>query len=316
MKITGALSQDAGLQKLRELQMEPTKIGFDRIKTGGFDLGKSEIALALAKGILTLGPSRVPANGGELNLAGRVDFTATPATYRLDAPLDLARGVQMNKQIAAGSLAFLPIAWGLDENRMQLLDARGALSVRLDRASLPITFAELQKRGTAAGVLSIDGFTSNSPILNEVLTALGPVAKITQTDWGMQEQRIDNVAFALANGRVSYKNFVMKAGTTSLAFSGQAGLDRSLDMNLNVTENRVNLDVPVTIQGTMSKPKINVSAQAVEKTIQQSAPAIIEGLINRNKKDKDRRPSTQPAQTQPQKKNEPVRDLIENLLNR
>lgn len=316
MKITGALSQDAGLQKLRELQMESTKIGFDHIKTGGFDLGKSEIALALAKGILTLGPSRVPANGGELNLAGMVNLNKSPAVFELNQALDLAKGVQMNKQIAAGPLAFLPIAWGLDESKMQLLDAKGAINVRLDRASLPLTFAELQKRGTAAGVLSIDGFTSNSPMFNEVLTALGPIAKITQTNWSMQEQRIDNVAFSLANGRVNYKNFVMKAGTTSLTFAGQAGLDKSLDMNLQVTENRINLDVPVTIRGTMSKPKINVSAQAVEKTIQQSAPAIIEGLINRNKKEKDKQPSTQPAQTQQQKKNEPVRNLIENLLDR
>lgn len=287
-KITGPLSPESGVHQLRQLQIAPTKIGFDQILYDGFDLGKSEISLALADGILTLGPSRIPANNGEMNLAGTINLNTSPMSYQLNAPLEFAKGVQMNKQIAAGALAFLPIAWGLDQNNTQLLDARGGINIRIDRANLPLANADLQKSGTLSGVLSIESFTSNSPIVNEVLTKIGPLAKITQTNWSLQPQNIQDVAFALNSGRISYKDFTLHAGSANFAFSGQAGLDKTLDMTLNVNESKLNLAVPVTIRGTMSKPKITVSQEAIQKTIQQSVPGLIENLLNQRKRDKEK----------------------------
>lgn len=288
-RVIGTLTDDEGVRKFRQFTLAHTKFGFDSIQTGGLNLEKSELVLALINGVLKIGPSRIPANGGELNLAGNINLNNTPATYELDAPLELAKGVQMNKQIAAGPLAFLPIAWGLDAGKMQLLDARGALNVRIDRASLPITWSELQKQGTANGNLNIEAFSSNSPIVNEVLSALGPIAKITQTNWALPEQNIRDIAFSLSAGRVSYKNFVMKAGTATFEFSGHAGLDKTLDMTLNVAESKLNLSVPVMIRGTTGKPDISVSQNAIQKTIQQSAPALIESLLDRRKREKEKK---------------------------
>ncbi len=286
MQITGTLTDEPGPRMLRKLQIAPATLGFTRIAFSGVDMGPSTIQFALADGKLTLGPSAIPANQGTLNIAGYVDLNQDVPAYQLDAPFELARNVQINRQIAAGPLAFLPIAWGLDADKQHLLITSGALNMHIDSAHIPLQKDLLAKSGTLSGTLNIQQFSANSPLTQEILTSLGPLFKITQPDWSLREQNIRDVPFSLANGVVHYDRFAVKAGNADLIFSGKVGLDQSLQVTLTVNDGKLNIPVPVGIGGTISKPKINISRNAVE----QSAPAVIEKLLDlRKRKDEKKK---------------------------
>jgi hypothetical protein len=301
LHITGPLlMNEPGLRKLAKLNVERTAIGEDRVQVKGLELGKADVPLVMADGVLTILPVDIPANDGVFHLEGQLDCAGTPPSFRIDKatkPVGLVRNLKLNHEMAAGPLAFIPLVWGSADNgstnkQPQLAAISGLFNMQVQEAYLPLDNAALRSKGTAVGSFDVQNLTTDAPFFTNLMQALGPVVKITQPNLlAIRGGNIAPVTFNLANGRVTYTD--LRLGTTgqSITFSGWVGLDMTLEMNISVSIKAKGLTalggdvaIPVTLKGTVQKPKITVSGDAVKKTIENVAPGVIENLLNRGKK--------------------------------
>ena len=286
------MTKDPGLNAFKAFTLDPTSIGWDQIASNGLTLGKADVGIQLKSGLLTLSPTDVPANGGTIHLGGRVDLNQTPAAYILDkAPqgTPLVKGLQLNKQIAAGPLAFLPLSWGADKNSPSLGEVGGQLNVTLNDAFIPLDSDAFKTKGATSGTLNISNLSTSAPVFSQLLAALGPIAKISQTDiFNIHGATIPNTPFALANGKFTYQNLTLGTAKESIQFSGSVGLDQSLAMNVQINAAGLNIPIPVGITGTTTAPKLSIDTsnpQNLGNTI-QGATSALEQLLNKQKKKK------------------------------
>jgi hypothetical protein len=314
--LTGPMADGGGLRALRKLSFDRTSLAFDRIAVEGLDAQRGEVAFEMKDGVISILPTSIPANGGSLNPHGRIDLNVDPPAYVHDqaATRKLGENLQINKEIAGTWLAWLPLQWGnpaVGDRKAapSLAQVAGLLNLQIDKAYIPLDGTVFKQKGTLTGTLDIQKLTTEVPFLTDVLKQLGPVAKITQPDFlNINGGNIQPVTFSLQDGRVHYQNLVLGSDKASLRFNGSVGLDLTLDVNMEVSlqasatgggtlgeltrlaggagggrGGAVNLAIPVTIRGTIKKPEITVSKDALNKTLQNVAPGVIEDLLNRGR---------------------------------
>jgi hypothetical protein len=314
--LTGPMADGGGLRGLRKLSFDRTSLAFDHIAVEGLDAQKGEVALEMKNGVIAILPTSIPANGGSLNPHGRIDLNVDPPAYVHDqaAARKLGENLQINKEIAGTWLAWLPLQWGnpaVGDRKAapQLAQVAGLLNLQIDKAYIPLDGAIFKQKGTLSGRLDVQQLTTEVPFLADLLKALGPMAKITQPDFlNIRGGNIQPVTFTLENGRVHYQNLVLGSDKASLRFNGSVGLDLTLDVNMELSMQAgatgggtlgdltrlaggarggqggpVSLAIPVTIRGTIKKPEITVSKDALNKTIQNVAPGVLEDLLNRGR---------------------------------
>ncbi len=180
-----------GLAALQHLSMDPAAFGYDRMYVKGFDMSKAEIGFSMKSGVVTLTPADLPANGGSVHLAGRVDCTQTPAAFILDTPAQgqsFVKNVALNQEIAAGPLAFLPLAWGNGKNKT-LGQVTGQLNMSLAETFIPLTSEAFKEKGSTSGTLSITNLSTDAPFFSQIFGALGGVLKIVQLNQVIQGRK-------------------------------------------------------------------------------------------------------------------------------
>lgn len=321
VRLTGPLTRESGLRAFRKLSFDRTTLAFDKVYAQGVDLARGELALEMKNGIIALLPTSIPANGGSLNPHGRIDLNIDPPAYVHDqaAPRKLGENLQINKEIAGTWLAWLPLQWGNpavgDPNAAPTLaQVAGLLNLQIDKAYIPLDGTLFKQKGTLTGTLDIQKLTTDVPFLTDVLKQLGPVARITQPDFlSIRGGNIQPVTFSLQDGRVRYQNLILGSDKASLRFNGSVGLDLTLDINMDLSlqanasgggtlgdlarlaggaagrggrdgqPNTLNLAIPVAIRGTIKKPQITISQDALNRTLQNVAPGVIDDLLNRNR---------------------------------
>ncbi len=286
--LAGAMTNAPGLNAFKAFTLDPTSIGWDQIATDGFTLGKADLGIQLKNGLLSLSPTDVPANGGTIHLAGRVDLNQAPAAYILDKSpqgTPLIKGVQLNKQIAAGPLAFLPLSWGADKNSPSLGDVGGQLNVSLNDAFFPLDSDAFKTKGATSGTLNISNLTTNAPVFSQLLSAIGPLVKITQNNiFNIRGGNIPNAPFALANGKVTYENLTLGTATQSIRFSGSVGLDQSLTMNVQVNAAGLNIPIPIGLSGTTANPKLSLAPMGnTPQNLGNTLQGALQQLLNKEK---------------------------------
>ena len=289
--LAGAMGKDPGLNAFKSFTLDPTSIGWDQIAADGFTLGKADLGIQLKNGLLSLSPTDVPANGGTIHLGGRVDLNQTPAAYILDKTpqgTPLIKGVQLNKQIAAGPLAFLPLSWGADKNNPALGEVGGQLNVTLNDAFIPLDSDAFKTKGATSGTLNISNLTTNAPVFSQLLAAIAPLVKVTQTNiLNIRGGSIPNAPFALANGKVTYENLSLGTATQSIRFSGSVGLDKSLTMSVQVTASGITIPMPIGLSGTTSDPKLSLAPIGNStQNLGNSLQGALQQLLNKDKKKK------------------------------
>jgi len=291
--ITGALSKDPGLRAIRTINIDKTSIGFDRLYSKGFDMGKADPEFVMTGGVLTFTPTPIPANGGTVTVLGKVDFNQNPPAYIIEkqpAGNQLVKGVSLNKEITAGPLHFLPINWGPNGN---LADVSGQLNIQVAEAYIPLDSVAYKTKGTFAGSLNISNLTTDAPFLQDITKNLGPVIKMTQPDLlSIKGGNIPDVPFNLKDGKVSYTNLRLGTNKVNLTFSGSVGLDTSLAMNMELTAQKINIPIPIALKGTTSKPELTItgtpglgngSPEDIGKTLQKEGPALLDQFMKKKK---------------------------------
>jgi hypothetical protein len=285
LQITGQLTADKGLREFRKLEIAQTALGFDKIAIDGLTLGPGEIPFTESAGILRLIPSAIPANQGTLNTGGHIDFNLASPQYILTQPLALVNNVQINETMGGSLLNFLPLAWG-GGNSSGGVQLSGTVNLQLQNAALPLDFAQLKKTGTLSGTVSATHITSNSPLFSLIGNSMGPLLSNGGSGMAMKDSGIRPTAFNLKQGKIYYQNLQVLLVSFGMEFSGWVGLDQTLHQDVNVTGAGITLPIPLSIDGTTSKPQLHLSAKPLKNigndignTI-KNAPNIISNLHN------------------------------------
>ncbi len=263
LHITGQLTADKGLRELRKLEIAQTSLGFDKIAIDGLTLGPGKIPFVQAGGILRLIPSAIPANNGTLNTGGHIDFNLASPEYILTSPLSLVNQVQINEDMGGSLLNFLPLAWGAGKNSAGV-QLTGTVNVQLQKAALPLAYAQLKKTGTLTGTISATHITSDSPLFSLIGRSMGPLVSSGGSGLAMKDSGIRPTMFDLKNGKIYYQNLQILLVSFGMDFSGWVGLDQTVHQDVNVTGAGITLPIPLSIDGTTSKPQLHLSAKPLK----------------------------------------------------
>ncbi|MHB1234012.1 MAG: hypothetical protein ACYCZQ_15720, partial [Burkholderiales bacterium] len=100
----------------------------------------------------------------------------------------------------------------------------------------------------------------------------------------MKDSGIRPTAFNLKQGKIYYQNLQVLLASFGVDFSGWVGLDQTLHQDVNVTGAGITLPIPLSIDGTTSKPQLHLSAKPLKNigndigNTLKNAPNIINNL--------------------------------------
>ena len=263
LAITGKLTNENSLQKLRNLTIAPTSLKFEGISIDGLALGPGSVGFSEKAGILALAPSVIPANKGTLNLGGQVDLNQAVPVYTA-SNVQLASGVNINAPMGGTLLKFLPIAWGGGANGTGLMTLNGQLNLKMISASIPLQYAALQKVGTFDGTISIIHLSSNSPLLGMISNLVKPLGMFGNGSMKMADSGIRPTEFHLKNGKVYYQHMKMVLTSFGLDFSGWVGLNNEVNQDVGITGAGLTVPIPLAITGTTQNPKLKLSGKPLQ----------------------------------------------------
>jgi hypothetical protein len=246
--------------------------GLDEAEYMGLDVGAMNIDVKIANGLLTIAPIHTTANKGQLNFMGQTNLAENPRFLRIDQPLTLAKGVQINTEMTEKML----------KNVNPIFADVGAVSgaANFDCRKLAIPLASgMGDRAEVIGVFSADDvMLESSGLLNQILTAL-------QQSRG-QELTIHPTNITMKDGVVRYDNMQVDVGDNPVNFGGAIGPKGKLDMTVTLPwtlrgrtervgrEGQGGPRISVPLTGTVDKPELDLS-----RFLQQQLLKGLEGLF-------------------------------------
>jgi len=216
------------------------------LETGEFVLGiRSQKAAALRTALET------DLNRGRMTLRPTVDLSGEAPVLRLPKDAPVLSDVEINEEMANAFLSrALPLFYGC-------MRPQGKVSLKVSQMSLPLD-ETLPTLGRAAGVLSFKAVALGpGGWLQKVLSLADRAGKTLR----LEDQE---VAVAFERGRFRHGPIRFHSGKYPVSLSGSVGLDRTLDMVLEVEQRRkgdrrgYRVRIPVT--GTLSNPRVDTRA--------------------------------------------------------
>ncbi|NNM84985.1 MAG: hypothetical protein HKL96_04400 [Phycisphaerales bacterium] len=262
LHITGTLSHDVGLRQLRGLVIAPTALAFDKISVDGLNLTNGSIPLAESAGILTVGPAKIPANNGYINLNEQIDFNQPIALLEQTGPVQISDNINVNGALGGSLLRFLPLTWGVSKDQAGLMQVSGLLNLQLQKLSLPLQQAALKKDGTLQGTVSMTHLTTQSPLFGMIGSAIKPLTMLQGGNMRVADSGIRPTNFKLVQGRIDYQHLKMVLTSFGLDLSGWVALDNTLHMDVAITGAGLSVPIPLAIDGTTSQPKLKLKLSA------------------------------------------------------
>lgn len=232
-------------------------IAVERARYLGVETGAFTLPLRAEKGVVTL-PLDVPVHGGRLLGTPTLDMRKSPAVLRLADATPMLKGVKVTDRMAGELLAIaLPVFEGA-------LRAEGTVDLDVAEAALPLV-DDIGKAATLRGELRLSDVTFQT---DSWLAKVLALARLDRRGIIMPDQR---VKIAFKDRRFEHGRLVMAVDKYPVLVSGSVGLDRSLDMliELPITRELVRdkrlyellkgqtIKLPVT--GTTKLPRFDAS---------------------------------------------------------
>ena len=265
LHITGTLTHDVGLRQLRGLVIAPTALAFDKISVDGLNLTNGSIPLAESAGVLTIGPAKIPANNGYINLNEQIDFKQPIPLLEQTGPVQLSDNINVNGALGGSLLRFLPLTWGVSKSQAGLMQVSGVVNLQLQKLSLPLQQAALKKDGTLEGTVSMTHLTTQSPLFSMIGSTIKPLTMLQGGNMSVADSGIRPTNFKLVQGRIEYQHLKMVLTSFGLDLSGWVALDNSLHMDVEITGAGLSVPIPLAIDGTTSQPKLKLSAKPLKQ---------------------------------------------------
>jgi len=246
-----------------------TSFGFDSAKYMGLDMGKSEFNVKIDNGLMTIAPFSTTVNQGMFNFGASANLKDKPAMLKTPGPVKLFDKIQINRQTTDTLLRYVNPLFA------DATDISGVLNFNSEKMAFPLQ-SGYRNDIDITGTLSIDNMhLGGSSLLGQIvqLAGVSPDANIT----------VLPTLFVLGNGVLKYDDMQMNIDKKSINFSGQIGLDKSMQMTVTLPWTHNGQRIRLPLKGTVDKPQIDVSKlleqqlqQELEKQIQKGLEKLLE----------------------------------------
>jgi translocation and assembly module TamB len=257
-------------------------LGWDTIRTYGFDVGAGELKAKLTKGVAAVAPITATFCGGKVTLAPTVKLDTAPGEVVM-AKGPFVDHAKLTPKATAGALGYaLPAIANAGQ-------AEGEISATMDENHVP--FGDVTRANIKCTLLIHKATVGASPLTAELANLLG--AKSTQTT--LTDEQF--VPVQVANGRVYHQGFAFKVSGTTLHTTGSVGFDDTLDLIVDIPlpkelpelknnplgKTVAGKVVQVPVKGTLSKPALDAKAfeRAVAALIHTGAKDASNDALNK-----------------------------------
>lgn len=233
------------------------KVGFDSASYKGLNIGVTDVQVNVDKGLMKIEPFSTTVNNGQLNFAGQADFKEKDPMLRTAAPLVLAKGIELNREMTGTLLQYVNPLFA------NVTGLSGIANFECQTLVIPLA-AGLERKAEVTGTISADNvLVEASGLLDEILKATGQSLR-------GQRLTIRPTNLSLQNGIVRYDNMQIDIGDNPISFGGAIGLDQSLDMTVTLPwtfkgrtarvdkEGQAGQRIGVPLTGTISSPKLDM----------------------------------------------------------
>ena len=231
-------------------------------KINGLALGPATVNMQVEKGLLTILPTAIPANEGQINLHALINLSDTKPFLTISEPADLLQGVHINAEMSDAVLKYVNPIFA-NNNQVS-----GVINFRCNRLIID------DRRTWKKTALMTGLFSSRDLQLQSRGGLIKTLGDILGLNLGAKLGEVKPIGIQLDKGIVSYKDMhIVFSSTLDLSFSGQVGLDETLKMRLGlpvvpamVGNNREWLKVIgdrriyIPITGTISRPQLDAEA--------------------------------------------------------
>jgi len=251
---------------LANLSTNKCTFGFDKADYRGFDLGPTNVNAQFDKGLLTIDPFTTSANGGQITLAANADFTGPSPVISIPQPISM-KGIRINETLSREFKDEFAI---LNPVFKDALGVGGTLDLSAETLVVPFG-AERNKKMQMAGSLAM-GNVKFTPV-----GVLGQILKLAGQGQGYSIANIYPTNFTVKDGFLQYDDAMrMDVGGSSFYYRGRIGLDRSLDMQVELP---IGGGISLPLTGTIDNPGIDQSK--IPETLIKST---IKDLLNKEGK--------------------------------
>ena len=241
-----------------------TSFGFDTAEYMGLNIGKSEFNVDIDSGLMTVAPFSTTVNKGALSFAASANLKEKPAILRTPGPVKIFDKIQINQQTTDMLLRYVNPLFA------DAADISGVLTFDSEKIAFPLQTG-YKNAIEIAGTLSIDNMhLGGSSLLGQIvqLAGVSPDANIT----------VLPCRFVLADGILRYDDMQMNIDKKSINFSGQIGLDKSMQMTVTLPWTRNGQRIRLPLKGTVDKPEIDMSKLLEQQLQQELENQIRQGL--------------------------------------
>lgn len=235
-------------------------------------------SMGIKDGILTLDNISANALGGSCKVTGKYD-TSDPKNPKVDFKLNLSNVSFAETFKSVETIQkFAPVF----ENLVGTYSMNLNFNTKLGESILQTLSA-----------LSANGAIQTNNVKVENVAALTALSSALKTDAFKSFSTKDiNLPFTINNGRMTTKPFSLNIGDGGIMkLEGSTGLDQSIDYKGTVTlpkslTNKYVSNIPITIGGTFSNPKIGVDTKGlVESAITNAAGGLLGSSVEDKKEE-------------------------------
>ncbi|MBN1787555.1 MAG: hypothetical protein JW806_04090 [Sedimentisphaerales bacterium] len=255
-------------EQLRTNLNAQTTFGFDTAQYMGLDIGKSDFDVKIKDGIMTIAPFSTTVNKGKLNFAATADLTTNPPMLKTTNQMKIFDAIQINQQTTDALLKYVNPLFA------DAVDISGILNFDCQTLAFPLKKGYRNSIETT-GILAIDNMRlGQSSLLGQIIQLTGasqdPVLTVQPTK------------LVLANGILRYDNMQMDFEDKSINFTGQIGLDKSMQMTVTLPWTHNGQRITLPLKGSVDKPEIDtakLAEQILQKELERQAEKILEDIF-------------------------------------
>jgi hypothetical protein len=231
-------------------------IAWDSAQFQGLTAGPGTMSLELLDDLLRSGPVHCSINGGDANLLWQYDLTRGLLALGAGSRVE---NLQLTEEFCRGWLGYVSPLLATS------VDVQGRISARVEQC---VWDFEAIENCTARGQLIIHeaaaapggSLTALLEIVDLVRSRSGDTAPWAARSLVLPQQ---SIPVRLERGWVSHENLALELAGYRLASSGAVGLNRQLQVTLNVPLEKQaagGRSVPVPLRGTITAPQPDVAA--------------------------------------------------------
>lgn len=234
------------------------KTGFDSAHYMGLNVGATDVNVTVENGLMTVAPFTTKVNEGQLSFAAKADFKEQPRLLRTPEPMALAKGIQIDKEMAHQLLQYVNPIFA------NVTSVSGITDFQCEKLVIPMAAG----MGNKAEVI---GTFSASDVLLQASGLLDQILKATGEDKRGEILKIHPTRIVLKDGVVRYEDMQIDIGDNPINFGGAIGPNEKLDMTVTLPWTLKGLTakigarrdkgqrIAVPLGGTVTRPKLDLT---------------------------------------------------------